>query len=271
MPDRIDRSGGVGGTRGILYPTLLPTFARFDPPAAAAGLVRWFWLPEWDLPEGQTSRQHVIAFPASNLVVDEESVTLFGPTSRKSHRDLTGRGWVVGALLRPAAVRRFTADPAALVDGSIDVAAEDLREEVAAAMAGPARHERAVGAFSRWLVEQIPTSGEEALLANEISEIIEADPSLLRIPDVAARVGTSVRTLQRVCRNHIGLPPMALIRRRRLQEAAEALRVDPGIDLAGLAAELGYADHAHLSRDFRAVLGFTPSTYRSADAPGDPG
>ena len=31
-----------------------------------------------------------------------------------------------------------------------------------------------------------------------------------------------------------------------------------------LAAELGYADHAHLTNDFRAVLNVTPRAYRSA-------
>ena len=41
------------------------------------------------------------------------------------------------------------------------------------------------------------------------------------------------------------------------------MRNDPAVDLAALAAEIGYADHAHLTRDFRAVLGFTPSSYRA--------
>ncbi|MGO2683442.1 MAG: AraC family transcriptional regulator, partial [Microbacterium sp.] len=37
-----------------------------------------------------------------------------------------------------------------------------------------------------------------------------------------------------------------------------------GADLAAIAAELGYADHAHLTNDFRVVLGITPRSYRSA-------
>lgn len=37
---------------------------------------------------------------------------------------------------------------------------------------------------------------------------------------------------------------------------------DPDTDLAAIAADLGYTDHAHLTRDFRQVLGFTPSEYR---------
>ncbi len=55
-----------------------------------------------------------------------------------------------------------------------------------------------------------------------------------------------------------------MIRRRRLQEAAERVREDPAVPLAVLATELGYADQAHLTRDFRAVLDFTPGSYRAA-------
>jgi AraC-like DNA-binding protein len=65
---------------------------------------------------------------------------------------------------------------------------------------------------------------------------------------------------------HVGLSPAAMIRRRRLQEAARRVREEPGTDLASLAAELGYADHAHLTRDFRAVLGVAPRVYRSEAA-----
>lgn len=66
----------------------------------------------------------------------------------------------------------------------------------------------------------------------------------------------------------MGLPPAAMIRRRRLQEAVDTVRSEPGVDLARLAADLGYADHAHLSREFRRVLGFTPSGYRNESLSG---
>ena len=59
---------------------------------------------------------------------------------------------------------------------------------------------------------------------------------------------------------------LSLIRRRRLQEAAQRLREQPDTELAALAAELGYADQAHLAGDFRTVLGLTPSRYRGEAA-----
>lgn len=265
MSDRPDASPGIPGTRGVLYPAKLPTSTRVEPPEPVADLVRWFWIPEWDVPAGRTSRQHVIAFPASNLVVENGSADLFGPATRAGHRDLTGTGWAVGALLRPAAMPSFSDDPGSIRDGERRLDAPDLVGEVTRAMnAESDRHRRAVAAFSDWLWSLNPTLDDDARLANAVADLIDGDPTVVRVTDVATKLGVSVRSLQRLCQRFVGMTPAAMIRRRRRQEAAEAVRADPGVDLAGLAADLGYADHAHLTRDFRAVLGFTPSGYRSA-------
>lgn len=258
-------AGVAGGGRGILYPARLPRFARIPAPAAVADRVVWFWIPEWDLPPGRTSRQHVIAFPACNLVVEDGTVTISGPTTRASHRDLVGRGWAVGALLRPAAVRALLPEPGALADRERPFDAPELATCVAAAMtAGEDRHERAVAAFTQWLVDHVPAADDEARVATALVELVGSDPSLLRVEDAAAALGVSVRTVQRLARRYVGVTPVAMIRRRRLQEAAGRLRDEPGVALADVAADLGYADHAHLTRDFRAVLGITPTTYRRA-------
>ncbi|MBO0868650.1 MAG: AraC family transcriptional regulator [Micromonosporaceae bacterium] len=231
-----------------------------------ASLVRWFWIPEWRLAPGRSSRQHLISFPACNLVVEPELVGFAGPATRSSYRDLRGTGWAVGALLRPAAVPFLAADPAALRDTYRPVDLPELGRRVRAAMDGtagrPDRHRRAVTAFCDWLVEVVPAPDREALLANAMAELIDGDPGVLTVADAAARLHVSPRTLQRLARRYVGLPPAAMIRRRRLQEAAERLRTDPGANLATVAADLGYTDHAHLANDFRSVLGFTLSTYR---------
>ena len=244
--------------RGVLHPERLPDFERRPAPPEAAHLVRWFWLAEWDLAPGEVSRHEVLAFPACNLVVEPDLVGLAGPTTRVSVRELTGRGRAVAALLRPAAVPLFTDDPGGLRDQYVPLDLPDLQERVRST----ADRERAVSAFADWLVHRLREASPEARRANRMAELVDSDPELVRVDEIARRLAVSPRTLQRLARRYVGLSPASMVRRRRLQEAAERVRRDPAADLAGIAADLGYADHAHLTNDFRHVLGFTPSRYR---------
>lgn len=257
--------GRLGDRRGILYPARLPSFHREPAPAGLDGLVRWFWVPRWDLAPGRTSRQEVLPFPASNLVVGPAGVTVAGPTTRASHRDLRGTGWAVGALLRPAAVPSLGRDPGQLRDTEAPVAAPALHRAVTTAMADrdeDAGRRAAVRAVAAWAVEHLAAPDENGLLANAFEELVAADRTVVRVEQAAERLGLSTRGLQRLTRAHIGLGPLAVIRRYRLQEAAELLREDPRLTVSRVAADLGYADHAHLTADFRAVLGLAPSAYR---------
>lgn len=241
----------------------MPQLHRLPPHPAAAELAEWFWIPEWDLPEGEASRQHVVAYPALNLVISADGVHLHGATTTATHRDLTGRGWAVGVLLRPAGAAALTPQPAALRDTETPLSAPGLAAEVAAAMTGPDHLRRAVEVVSRWLAvtkEEITDADRQA---NAMAELLMADAEVRTAEQAAARLAVSLRTLQRMAHRYVGVPPLAMIRRRRLQEAAQRLRDDPGADLSGLAAELGYADHSHLTADFRRVLGMSPSAYRS--------
>ncbi|SEE99265.1 AraC-type DNA-binding protein [Arthrobacter alpinus] len=255
--------------KGILYPASLPTFHRLPAPPHLDHLVQWFWIPEWDIEPGRSSRQQLIAFAACNLVVQRERLELAGPTTRLSHQDLTGRGWAVGALLRPAAVPFFTGNPATLRDVKVDLELPELQDAVVHAMEGPAagmppesRRENAVAAFSAWLATIITDVSPEALVANSMVELIASNASVVRIEDAAARLSMSTRTLQRLSQKYVGLSPSVLIRRRRLQEAAERTRTQPEADLASIAIEFGYVDQAHLTNDFQKVLGLTPGSYR---------
>lgn len=256
----------IDARRGILYPARMPEFHRLPPPDAAAELVEWFWIPEWNIEPGRTSRQHVVAHPALNLVVESNSIELVGASTRATHRDLVGRGWGVGALLKPASVAAIVAEPSALRDDSTVFEAPDLLAAVAHAMeaGGDGYREHAAQIFADWLIERVGAPGTSAVQANEMAALLMSDAAIVRAEDAAGRLSMSLRTLQRLAHRHVGLPPGAMIRRRRLQEAAQRVREQPDIDLSLLAADLGYADHAHLTNDFRAVLGISPSGYRSS-------
>jgi len=268
-------------SRGVLYPARLPAFTRVPAQGVERELVVHFWIPEWDVEPGRVSRQHLIGYPASNLVVSADNAIVAGPTTRRSHRDLTGRGWAVGAMLRPAAVVKRSRGVAgrlatgvgflmkknkvSVIWGEATIEAPELVAAVTAAMRGaaPDRTTRAARALGDWLVDRVGIPTPDALLANELARLVDADPTVLHVGDIASRLGISERTVTRLAQRFVGLTPAAMIRRRRLQEAAERLRVDPSLPLAEVAAAHGYADQAHLTREFRAVLGFTPAGYRT--------
>lgn len=259
-------SENPAASRGVLYPARLPSFHREPVTGDLAVFVRWFWIPEWDLEPGRSSRQQLIGFPACNLVVEHGMTGISGPSTRASYRDLTGKGWAVGALLCPAAVPRLVDDVTLVRDAYLAVDLPDLSSAVCKAMnsdsSADERRRTAIAVFAAWLRHRLGEPSEEALLANRMVDAAETDQALLNLADLAAHLHLSPRSVQRLAAKYVGLSPAALIRRRRLQEAAERLRHDPALDLAALAHEFGYADHAHLTRDFRTSLGFTPSTYR---------
>lgn len=249
-------------TRGVLYPERLPSMRRVPASGPVAELAAWFWAPVWDLADGQESRQEILAYPVSNLVVEASGATLWGATTRVSARVLRGSGWAVGVVLRPAATAALTAEPVRLVDAHVELGEPGLAAAVAALM--PRDVDAAVAVVGEWLRSRVGALGGEARLANDAAELLMTDATILRLEDAARRLAVSSRTLQRIAHRSVGLSPAAMIRRRRLQEAAQRVRDDPGSSLAAIAAELGYADQAHLANDFRTVLGFTASDYRAA-------
>lgn len=247
-----------------------PQFERILPPPEVEDLVGWFWLVHWDIAAGRTSRQQLLPFPLMNLVVQEEGVTLFGPASAASHRDLAGKGWAVAALLRPAASAALALSPAELVDRESGFDAPELLEEITSIVgqgAGPAVNPESARALGAWFTRSCPVPDAQGLLANEFIDYVAATSSAVSVDQAAATLGLGVRSLQRLSLRYIGLPPLAVIRRYRLQEAAQRVREHPSTSIAQIAAELRYADQAHLASDFRKILGFSPSSYREQNDP----
>ena len=79
--------------------------------------------------------------------------------------------------------------------------------------------------------------------------------------ELARRVGWSPRYLQRRLLTETGLTAKAAARVTRFDRARRTLQRQPGLPLAGLAADCGYYDQAHLAREFRELAGCPPSTW----------
>ena len=91
---------------------------------------------------------------------------------------------------------------------------------------------------------------------------------------VAAELGISDRQLRRRLDDAAGLGPRTLIRvlrfRRFLAGLDAAIEAGAAPDLAGLAADAGYADQAHLTRECGRLSGLPPLALARARAGGGP-
>lgn len=84
------------------------------------------------------------------------------------------------------------------------------------------------------------------------------------VAELAAGTGWSRRHLQDRFSAQVGLAPKTAARVLRFQRAADRLLrpVGPaGLRIADVAAETGFADQAHLAREFRDLAGCTASTF----------
>ncbi len=94
-------------------------------------------------------------------------------------------------------------------------------------------------------------------LAVEAVGIIDRGQGMPRIAALASRLGTTPRTLERRFLNATGLSPKRYARIRRMQNGLRLLG-ERGADLADVAAECGYADQAHMTRELVELAGRRP-------------
>lgn len=82
------------------------------------------------------------------------------------------------------------------------------------------------------------------------------------VAQVIARLGISLKTLERRFSTQVGIAPKRFARVHRLQRVLRAARRSGTPEWCALAVEHGYTDQAHLIHDFRDLADITPSEYR---------
>jgi transcriptional regulator GlxA family with amidase domain len=85
------------------------------------------------------------------------------------------------------------------------------------------------------------------------------------VEEIGRATGMRPRTLQRWFARNVGLPPRHYLRLLRFHKAFAQVPEQPS--LAAHAAAQGYADQAHMARDFRALAG-VPATEARKSAKG---
>jgi AraC-like DNA-binding protein len=268
MVEPLDRD-----SRGILHPTSAPiTLDRFAPRAGVARFVDRYWISTWDLPAGVRHEQQVLVHPVVNLVFEARGAIASGVDTGRFARVLEGRGRALGIMFRPAGFHPLLDDSlGALTDKAVPLSEIATLAHLEAALtplvADLATPSAALAeAADAALAPLVPAARQPCENTMQWAELAVRERSLTRVEDLAAAAGVSMRTLQRAFTEHIGIGPKWFLRRYRIYEAGEQVARRSHVDWAELAADLGYADQAHLTRDFTAAFGLPPAQYAAESA-----
>lgn len=233
-----------------------------NPGPDLAPFVARYWAVTWDLRGQPPYRQLVVPYPNVHLTFVNGVGRVHGVARGHVFRELAGLGRVFGVAFRPGCFRPFLRSPVSgLTDRAVpasDVFGPDVPEAAIATADDETGMRRIV---ERFLVANLPARDPVAEEVADIVARVADEPTITRVDDLADVLGTSVRRLQRLFADYVGVGPKWVIRRYRLHEITERMAAGGWIDWAGLAADLGYADQAHLSRDFTAIVGESPTQY----------
>lgn len=143
--------------------------------------------------------------------------------------------------------------------------AERLRCQLADVRTLEAKVQTYLAWLERILFDLSPAHGRKAAIAEAAERIRQGDR--MSIVDTARRVGVTRRQFERDFRRFFGTSPKAYLQVISLQRMAQlAWR---GESLAGIAAELEFADQSHMTRSVRLMTGLTPAALltRAATSP----
>jgi len=251
--------------RGVLHAgDVVPEVGhwRYWPSADLAPFVEHYWTVEWNLREPLV--RETLPHPVVHIVLENGAAKVAGPTTQRFTTTLTGRGRVFGIKFHPGGFRPFVAEPVSVfADRSVELSAvfgEGARELAPTALA-LREHDEIIAVLEAFLRSRGARADATAALMGRIAARIAEDREITRIEQIADEFSIGVRSLQRRFREYVGVHPKWVIQRYRLHEAVARIDGGTACDWTALAHDLGYADQAHLIRDFKTIVGCTPNEY----------
>ena len=233
------------------------SYREFAPPAELASHVACLWTrtdaPARVLPDG-----------CIDVVWTGDRLILAGPATRAVAPQVPNGSEKVGVRFRVGAAAAVLGVPAAELR---DLSPEwddvlrtrrDVTARVADAPNARARLEILTAELRTRLAEADPP---DPLVRAAVAELAR---TRTRVTALGQRLALSERQLRRRFEGTVGYSPVTLARVLRLQRF---LRLAGGGDgLAGLAAQAGYADQPHLTRDSTALTGLAPAALLATGA-----
>jgi AraC-like DNA-binding protein len=232
-----------------------------DVPAHFASRVEGARLPELE-PQLVFAIEHGCSFPGAIRIGNGFSASLFLQPAHLQLIPISGTiRQAVGAALRPAGLRLLLPEGAdALFETPLIAAAEvwpdapQLLERLVTARLPSQRLKLIHDCFAKL----IPRAASPQRAVEHAFQLINATHGEIAGEGLALACGYTSRNLRNLFVTETGITPKQAARIARIRHALELMTV-AGVPLTEAAVTSAYADHAHMSREFRELLGEPPS------------
>jgi AraC-like DNA-binding protein len=262
-------------------------YHEYPPPPPLDAYIRCFWMLEHDYREPFHTYEHLWADTHTELIFswgeryyqksDENKGRkirltknfVIGPQLKQLLLYSNGVTALVAARFHPWGLTAFSkVKPADLVDKIIP-AEEVLGSDnatLSARLATETARETKLQLFIDHLdhllhTQHLPDTDFETI--RRMTAELHRHHGTQRIALLARQFDISSRQLERQFTGLTGLSPKLFAKILRFNHARELIQENPDISLASVAYEVGYADQAHFSRNFRALFQFTPAQFKA--------
>jgi AraC-like DNA-binding protein len=235
---------------------------RVSPSPVLEPYVAYHWYVGWRA--DQPHQQQVVPQPLVHVVAESGRLLVHGVSREPFFRTLSGSGHALGAAFHPGGFRPFLRRGVGALCDVVVPAGElfDLDDRaVADRITATSDVPVMVEALESYLLALSPEPDPAVDQVRDLVRLAEVDRGITRADQLAARGAMSLRSLQRLFSEYVGIGPKWVISRWRILDAAAAAHSGEPVDWAALAVDLGFSDQAHLTRAFTAVVGTPPVTY----------
>ncbi len=197
-----------------------------------------------------------------HLVIERNESHLYGVHTERFERCLEGLDFVFGIKFKPGGFYPFLQSPVSkLVNRSLPaqtVFGTDC-QSLAPRIATCATMDAMMVVAEVFLLAILPPHDPNVACASMLVSTIAGDLGITSVDQLMTTVAIDKRTLQRLFQKYVGIGTKWVIKRYRLHEAIAQMQGSAPVNWAALALGLGYFDQAHFGRDFRALVGQSPT------------
>lgn len=240
---------------GTLLAKRYGDYREFAVGGALAGTVRCAWLHSAPA-ESDAARVAVVPDGCVDLLWTEAGFMIAGPDRTAAFPPMRPGATILGLRFKPGIARHLLRCDLDALTGKV-VAFDDLRSG-----GFNAHHDRLLavdGPMKRFRLMREIFAAEMGDLPAMRRDAAALEALCMRLPaeGLAAALGVTQRTLRRISTAEFGYGPKTLARILRLQKLLGRMG-GHNVALAELAAETGFADQAHMSRDVLSLTSLTP-------------